>query len=102
MAPKLDRAIVLGLALAEGFVEAGERVGLMGALPPRASRRIAERFSEVLADPRATSDADMPAATALAPQDEAVIVGATSSTPPRNGAGVSGESPGPRGARAIA
>jgi len=74
MAPKLDRAIVLGLALAEGFVEAGERVGLMGALPPRASRRIAERFSEVLADPRATSDADMPAATALAPQDEAVIV----------------------------
>ena len=44
MAPKLDRAIVLGLALAEGFVEAGERVGLMGALPPRASRRIAERF----------------------------------------------------------
>jgi uncharacterized protein (DUF58 family) len=74
MAPKLDRAIVLGLALADGFVEAGERVGLMGALPPRASRRIAERFAQALADPRVASDADMPTSPALAPQDEAVIV----------------------------
>ncbi len=74
MAPKCDRAIVLGLALAESFVEAGERVGLMGQAPPRAVRRIAERFAEILADPRAPEQTDMPPRTALAPYDEAVIV----------------------------
>jgi uncharacterized protein (DUF58 family) len=74
MAPKCDRAIVLGLALAESFVEAGERVGLMGQAPPRAVRRIAERFAEILADPRAPEQTDMPPRTALAPYGEAVIV----------------------------
>jgi uncharacterized protein (DUF58 family) len=74
MAPKCDRAVVLGLALAESFVEAGERVGMMGQAPPRAVRRIAERFAEILADPRGSEAADMPPRTALAPYDEAVIV----------------------------
>ena len=74
MAPKCDRAVVLGLALAESFVEAGERVGLMGQAPPRAVRRIAERFAEILADPRGSEATDMPPRTALAPYDEAVIV----------------------------
>ena len=74
MAPKCDRAVVLGLALAESFVEAGERVGLMGQAPPRAVRRIAERFAEILADPRGSDATDMPPRTALAPYDEAVIV----------------------------
>lgn len=74
MAPKCDRAVVLGLALGESFVEAGERVGLMGQAPPRAVRRIAERFAEILADPRGSEATDMPPRTALAPYDEAVIV----------------------------
>ncbi len=74
MAPKCDRAVVLGLALAESFVEAGERVGLMGQAPPRAVRRIAERFAEILADPRGSEATNMPPRTALAPYDEAVIV----------------------------
>ncbi|MCC5977212.1 MAG: DUF58 domain-containing protein [Salinarimonas sp.] len=74
MAPKCDRAVVLGFALAESFVEAGERVGLMGQAPPRAARRIAERFAEIMADPRGQSDTDMPPRTPLAPYDEAVIV----------------------------
>ncbi|MGY6644211.1 MAG: DUF58 domain-containing protein [Salinarimonas sp.] len=74
IAPKCDRAIVLGLALAESFVEAGERVGLMGQAPPRAVRRIAERFAEILADPRGSEATDMPPRTPLAPYDEAVIV----------------------------
>lgn len=74
MAPKCDRAVVLGLALAESFVEAGERVGMMGQAPPRAVRRIAERFAEILADPRGSEATDMPPRTALAPYDEALIV----------------------------
>lgn len=74
MAPKCDRAVVLGLALAESFVEAGERVGMMGQAPPRAVRRIAERFAENLADPRDSEATDMPPRTALAPYDEALIV----------------------------
>ncbi|KPQ11933.1 MAG: hypothetical protein HLUCCO17_03830 [Saliniramus fredricksonii] len=74
MAPKCDRAVVLGLALAESFVEAGERVGMMGQAPPRAVRRIAERFAEILADPRGSDATDMPPPTALAPHDEAVIL----------------------------
>ncbi|HMB11085.1 DUF58 domain-containing protein [Saliniramus sp.] len=74
MVPKCDRAVVLGLALAESFVEAGERVGMMGQAPPRAVRRIAERFAEILADPRGINLTDMPPRTALAPHDEALIV----------------------------
>ncbi len=80
MAPKCDRAVVLGLALADSFVDAGERVGLMGQAPPRAVRRIAERFAEILADPRNFADprnedgSGMPPRAALAPYDEAVIV----------------------------
>src|SRR5215207_3034799 len=38
-APKIERGLVLGLALADAFVEAGERVGLLGLMPPRASRQ---------------------------------------------------------------
>src|SRR5215212_10437302 len=41
-APKIERAIVLALALADSFVEAGVRVGMLGLMPPRATRRIAE------------------------------------------------------------
>ena len=32
-APKIERALVLGLALADAFVEGGERVGLLGLMP---------------------------------------------------------------------
>src|SRR3954452_20623061 len=47
-APKIERAIVLGLALADSFVEAGERVGMLGLMPPRATRRIAETMAQTL------------------------------------------------------
>src|SRR4051812_34667880 len=40
-ASKIERALVLGLALADAFVEAGERVGILGLMSPRASRQIA-------------------------------------------------------------
>jgi uncharacterized protein (DUF58 family) len=71
---KIERALVLGLALADTFVEAGERVGLLGLLPPRASRRIAETCAEAIVGDKAGFDQDAPPANALAPQDEAVLV----------------------------
>ncbi|MEN3931083.1 DUF58 domain-containing protein [Microvirga sp. W0021] len=45
-AAKIDRAIVITLALAHSLVEAGERVGLIGLTPPIASRQVMDRFAE--------------------------------------------------------
>ncbi|KZE27449.1 DUF58 domain-containing protein [Chelatococcus daeguensis] len=71
---KVERALVLTLALSETLVDAGERVGLMGLVPPRASRNIVERFVELIAKDAAGHDADLPAAEALPPLSEAVLV----------------------------
>jgi uncharacterized protein (DUF58 family) len=72
--PKIERALVLGLALADAFVEAGERVGLIGLLPPRASRRIVETFAEAIAADRGGLDDDLPPEAPLTGQDEALLV----------------------------
>jgi uncharacterized protein (DUF58 family) len=45
---KLERAIVLSLAVADMLVRGGERVGLIGGQPPIASRRIIERLADAL------------------------------------------------------
>ncbi|MGV6873320.1 DUF58 domain-containing protein [Pseudochelatococcus sp. B33] len=74
-APKVERAIVLGLALAETLVFAGERVGYMGLLSPRASRRIGEQIAEALAADAAGATRDLPPATPLKRRDEALIIG---------------------------
>ena len=46
--PKIDRALVLGLAAADLSIRGGERVGLLGLTRPLAARNIVERFGEVL------------------------------------------------------
>jgi len=46
--PKIDRALVLGLAAADLLIRGGERVGLLGLTRPLAARNIVERFGEVL------------------------------------------------------
>jgi uncharacterized protein (DUF58 family) len=46
--PKIDRALVLGLAVADLLISGGERVGLLGLTPALGSRNIIERFAEVL------------------------------------------------------
>ncbi len=46
--PKRDRAIVLGLALADMLVHAGERVALLGRTNPMASRQIILRMAEAI------------------------------------------------------
>jgi uncharacterized protein (DUF58 family) len=72
---KVERAFVLGLALADVLVEGGERVGLIGHASPTASRRIAERCAETLAADRQRVDEDVPPPQPLARQDEAVLIG---------------------------
>lgn len=47
--PKRDRAIVIGLALADMLVHAGERISLLGRTGPMASRQIIMRLAEAIA-----------------------------------------------------
>lgn len=74
-APKVERALVLGLALADAFVEAGERVGLLGQMAPRASRQIVERIAEVMAADTSDADEDLPPRAPIARFDEALVIG---------------------------
>ncbi len=71
-ASKQERAIVLGLAAADMLVRGGERVGLMGATRPTASRRIIERLAEAMAMHKAYGRA-LPLEP-LPPRSEGVIV----------------------------
>ncbi len=96
-APKVERALVLGLALAQGFVEAGERVGHLDLTPPRATRSIAERLAEAIAGDREGLYNDLPPQAPLGPTDEAVIVSDFLSPIPRIEAAVKALSS--RGAR---
>ena len=72
-APKIDRAIVLGLALADLLVRGGERVGHIGLTNPVASRSIVDRIAEALAADQ-TPPADLPTPLPLAPLTEAVLI----------------------------
>ena len=84
MQPKVDRALVLGLALADLLVRGGERVGMPGLTRALATRGIVERFAQVLIeDERRNGDnpAELPPAEALAPRTQAVLIGDFLSTP---------------------
>lgn len=73
-APKVDRAIVLGLALADALVDSGERVGLLGLTRPYASRRVIEQLIENMAVDQSGLTADLPPGRAIAQLDEAILV----------------------------
>ena len=73
-APKIERAVVLGLALANCFVEGGERVGMLGLMPPRATRRIAEAMAQTLVADRTSLEEDLPPQAPVAPQHEAILI----------------------------
>ena len=96
-APKVERALVLGLALADVFVDGGERVGLLGLTPARASRQIAERVAQALAADRAGLDECLPPRAPIGRFDEAVIISDFLSPIPSIAAVVEGASA--RGAR---
>jgi uncharacterized protein (DUF58 family) len=69
---KLERGVVLGLAAADMLVRGGERVGLIGASPAIASRRIIERLGEAMVASR-TFGREFPAVP-LAPRSEALLI----------------------------
>lgn len=78
LAPKLDRALVLGLACADLLVRGGERVGMPGLLRPMARRAIVEHMAEALLhDDRAVGDAapDLPPPVPLPPRARALFIG---------------------------
>src|ERR671912_1609312 len=74
-APKIERGLVLGLALADAFVEAGERVGLLGLMAPRATRQITEKIAEAVVADRWSLEDDLPPRAPVATLDEAVLIG---------------------------
>src|SRR5262249_17041500 len=47
-ATKLDRALVIALALAEVLVEGGERIGVPGLMRPTASRNVVEKIAQAI------------------------------------------------------
>lgn len=77
--PKRDRAILIGLALADLLVHAGERVGIPGRTNPMASRAIIMRLAEAML-PR-VGDADpmtapaLPAKLHLRRHDHLILIG---------------------------
>lgn len=74
-APKIERALVVGLALADALVDGGERIGLLGLKAPSASRAIAERLAEALVAQESDLAEDLPPPVAPARQDEVILIG---------------------------
>lgn len=87
-APKVERALILGLALADAFVEGGERVGLLGLTRATASRGIVERLTQALVADRAGLAQDLPPRASPARFDEVVLIGDFLTEPDRIAASV--------------
>jgi uncharacterized protein (DUF58 family) len=71
---KIDRAIVLALALTDLLIRGGERVGLVGVLPPTAQRQAIERAAFAIARDPLTADA-MPDAAPFGRFSELIAIG---------------------------
>lgn len=74
MAPKVDRALVAGFALADTLVEGGERVGHLGLTRAVASRRIVEVLAQALVADRRQAEDDLPPAGSLPRLSEAILI----------------------------
>lgn len=72
---KIERAVVIGLALADLLVRGGERVGLLGVSRPTASRLAIEKLAQSLAFAPGDQDHLPPPAAPIARLAEAVLVG---------------------------
>lgn len=77
MQPKIDRALVLGLAAADLLVRAGERVGISGLTRPLATRNIVERLCEAMIEARRLpqTEAELPPSEPLPPRAQALLLG---------------------------
>jgi uncharacterized protein (DUF58 family) len=70
---KLDRALVVALALAEVLVEGGERVGIPGIMRPSASRNVIEKMAQAIVHD--TSErGSLPPSFAPSPMSEIVML----------------------------
>jgi uncharacterized protein (DUF58 family) len=70
---KLDRALVIALALAELLVDGGERIGVPGLLRPTASRNVLEKIAQAIVHD--TSDrTSLPPSFAPSPLAEIVVL----------------------------
>ncbi len=75
---KLDRALVLALALAEACVRGGERAGWLGLTPLYSARDIVERLALALATEARRRDGDypdLPPGARLRSRERAVLIG---------------------------
>jgi len=70
---KLDRALVVALALAEVLVEGGERVGIPGIMRPSASRNVIERIAQAITHD-ASERSSLPPSFAPSPMSEIVML----------------------------
>jgi len=70
---KLDRALVLTLALAEVLVEGGERVGIPGLMRPTSSRNIVEKIAQAIMHDNSERKS-LPPAFAPSPLAEVVVL----------------------------
>jgi len=70
---KLERTLVVSLALAEVLVDAGERVGVPGLMRPTGSRAVIDRMAEAIMHD-ANDRASLPKGFAPAPLSEIVLV----------------------------
>jgi uncharacterized protein (DUF58 family) len=70
---KLFRTLVIALALAEIFVEGGERVGIPGLMRPTGSRNVIDRMAQAIVHDRAER-ASLPPSFSPAPLSEVVLL----------------------------
>ncbi|CAM5770632.1 hypothetical protein LMIY3S_03238 [Labrys miyagiensis] len=71
---KIERALVLCLALADLLVHGGERVGLIGVARPSSQRAIIQKLALALMTAK-EEPAGLPGGIALAPRSEAILIG---------------------------
>lgn len=72
---KLERAVVLGLALADVLVRGGERVGLLGLTRPTASRNAIDKLAQSLVFAQDDAGHLPPSGAPIARLAEAVLIG---------------------------
>jgi len=70
---KLDRALVIALALAEVLIEGGERVGIPGLMRPTASRNVVEKMAQAIVHD-GVAQQSLPPAFAPSPLAEVVVL----------------------------
>jgi uncharacterized protein (DUF58 family) len=70
---KLDRALVIGFALAHVLVEGGERIGVPGLMRPTASRNVIDKMAQAIVHDQADR-ASLPPSFSPSPLAEVVVL----------------------------